>query len=71
MADLASMIAQLDTLQDARAMGVLKARMGDEEVTYRADSEMVAAISDLQSRIRLAQGQPAVRTVRLTSSKGL
>ena len=71
MADLSTMIAQLDRLQDARAKGVQRVRMGDEEITYRSDAEMVAAVSDLQRRINAAQGRPAVQAVRFTTSKGL
>jgi len=70
MADVATMTAQLDTLRDARAKGIQRARMGDEEITYRTDAEMVAAISDLESRIAAAQGR-TIRTVRFTTSKGL
>jgi hypothetical protein len=70
MADLATMLAQLETLREARAKGVQRARLGDEEVTYRPDPELAAAISDLESRITAAQGR-AVKTVRFTTSKGL
>ncbi|KKL05942.1 hypothetical protein LCGC14_2601000, partial [marine sediment metagenome] len=53
------------------AKGVQRVRMGDEEITYRSDAEMVAAVSDLQRRINAAQGRPAVQAVRFTTSKGL
>ncbi len=70
MTDIATMITQLDTLREHRAKGIQRARMGDEEITYRTDAEMVAAISDLESRISAAQGR-SIRTVRFTTSKGL
>ncbi|WP_216641228.1 phage head-tail joining protein [Oceaniglobus roseus] len=70
MADVATMMTQLDTLRAARAKGVSKLRLGDEEVTYRSDAEMAAAISDLESRLAAAQGR-TIRTVRFATSKGL
>jgi DNA-directed RNA polymerase sigma subunit (sigma70/sigma32) len=70
MADIATLQAQLDKLQDTRSKGVLRLRMGDEDVTYRTDAELAAAISALERRIAAAKGQ-TVRTVRFTSSKGL
>lgn len=70
MADIATLQAQLDKLQDTRSKGVLRLRMGDEDVTYRTDAELAAAISALEGRIAAAQGQ-TVRKVRFTSSKGL
>lgn len=70
MADLLTLKSQLATLQDVRAKGVLKVRMNDEEVTYRTDAELAAAISDLERRIAATQGQ-TIRQVRFHTSKGL
>lgn len=70
MADLATMTAQLSKLQDIRAKGAERVRMNGEEVTFRSDAEIAAAIGDLESRISTMQGR-TVRTVRFTTSKGL
>ena len=70
MADIAALEGELALLRDIRSRGVFRARIGEEEITYRTDAELSAAISDLEARISGAQGR-AVRTVRFTSSKGL
>lgn len=69
MADLATLQTQLAALQDVRSKGVLKVRMNGEEVTYRTDAELVAAISDIERRIAAAQGQ-SINRVRFNTSKG-
>ena len=70
MPDLTELQAQLDGLRAVRSKGINRARMGSEEVTYRTDAELLAAISDLESRIGTAQGT-TIRSVRFTTSKGL
>lgn len=70
MADLTTLQTQLAALQEVRSKGVLKVRMNGEEVTYRTDAELVAAISDIERRIAAAQGQ-TIRQVRFHTSKGL
>ena len=70
MPDLTELQTQLDGLRAVRAKGVNRLRMGAEEVTYRTDAELLAAICDLERRIAGAQGT-AIRTVRFASSKGL
>jgi hypothetical protein len=70
MADIVTMAAQLEELRGWRAKGVSRLRHGEEDVTFRSDAELAAAISDLEGRIAAAQGR-SVRTVRFTTSKGL
>ncbi|RRH71977.1 phage head-tail joining protein [Falsigemmobacter faecalis] len=66
----ADMIALRDKLILERARGVRSLQMGEEKVEYRSDTEMAAAIADLEMRInRASSHRPA--TVRFSSSKGL
>jgi hypothetical protein len=70
MADLAPLQTQLAALQDNRAKGVSNAKLGNgEELTFRTDRELAAAISDLERRIAATQGQ-TINRVRFNTSKG-
>lgn len=68
---LADMIAMRDRLTAARYAGTLKVKTGEDEVTYRSDAEMKAALVDLEQKIATASGTAPVRQVRISSSKGL
>jgi hypothetical protein len=70
MATLAEMQAMRDALVRARFAGTLRVRSGDEEVVYRSDAEMKAALADLDASIAAASGAPRTRLVYVTSSKG-
>ena len=70
MADVVTLLTQLAALQDIRASGVQSARTGDNEVSYRSEKDLAAAISDLERRIAAAQGQ-TINRVRFNTSKGL
>ena len=68
---LADMIAMRDRLTAARYAGVLKVKTGEDEVTYRSDAEMRAALADLETKIASASGTAPIRQIRIASSKGL
>ncbi|WP_372425844.1 phage head-tail joining protein [Salinarimonas chemoclinalis] len=70
MSDAAAIAARLETLRAARASAEKRVRFSDEEVEYRSDSEMAAAISDLERQLANATGR-RVRAVRFSYSKGL
>jgi hypothetical protein len=61
---------QLAQLQRVRASGERRVRFDREEVEYRTDAELAAAIADLERRIAAA-GRSGVSTVRFSYSKGL
>lgn len=71
MATLADLIAMREALERARFAGTLKVKSGDDEVTYRSDAELKAAIADLNARIESASGTARVTQIRVVSSKGL
>lgn len=66
---LAEMQAQLASLQNLRAKGVRRSRFGDDEVEFRSDSELAAAIADLEARIA-AEQRPSRRLIYPRTSKG-
>ena len=72
MATLGQLTAARDALSTARVQGVREVRDSNgESISYKSDSEMVAALSALDSEItKLTQGQPA-RRIMFTTSKGL
>lgn len=69
MTDLATMQEQLTELRAARASGVRRAEFRDRTVEYRSDTELAAAIRDLETRIAAAQGQPVVSVIRPRSAR--
>jgi len=66
--------AQLDSLRAVRAGGEKRVRYrgpnSEQEVEYKTDAELAAAIFDLERQINAAAGGKA-NTVRLFSSKGI
>jgi hypothetical protein len=66
---VAEMQEQLANLRALRAEGVRKTRFGEDETEYRSDSELAAAIADLESRIAAAL-TPSRRIIYPRTSKG-
>lgn len=66
--------AELETLRDelirARARGVRVVMYDGKRTEYSSDSEMAAAIADLEARIRRASA-PRPGAVLFSTSKGL
>jgi hypothetical protein len=65
---------ELETMRDAliraRAKGAREIQMNGERIRYGSDSEMAAAIADLDTRLRTASGaRPSA--IKFSSSKGL
>ncbi|MEW5890352.1 MAG: hypothetical protein AB1768_15225 [Pseudomonadota bacterium] len=69
--DLQTLKRLRDELLSARMSGVLTVKAGEQQVTYRSDAELCAALADLEARIAAAEGRPAVRRVRAWCAKGL
>ena len=69
--DTAELEALRDILLKARAGGIRSAKNANgEQVDYKTDAEMTAAINDLEARIRRAStARPT--SVHVSSSKGL
>jgi hypothetical protein len=61
---------RLEHLKRCRAGGTREVRMGDRAVAYKSDSEMAAAIADLERQIAALTTTP-VTTVLVSASKGL
>jgi hypothetical protein len=71
MADLSTLHDRLDALRALRAEGTSRVRFSDgREVAYRTDSEIAAAIADIERQIHDA-ARAAPKTVYLTTTKGL
>lgn len=71
MATLSQLQKWRDDLQDARFSGVRTVRDSNgEEITYKSDSEMRAALAALDSEIAALQRKPT-GFVRVQTSKGL
>lgn len=61
----------LAALREQRASGVRSTRFENDEVQYRSDAEIAAAIADLENRIVRLGGQSPVRVTYFKSSKGI
>ena len=63
--------AQREALQAARFNGVLTVKAGDKTLTYKSNTEIQAALSDLEREIARLQGRPRARRIRTVCGKGL
>ena len=71
MATLADVIRFRDDLRAARYSGARRFRdQNGEEIEYKGDREMAAALSALEAEIAAAQRRPA-STITFRTSKGL
>lgn len=71
MASAVELAARLEALRDVRASGTRKVSTVDiGEVEYRTDSELAAAIADLERQLASAV-QPRPKTVVITMKKGV
>jgi hypothetical protein len=68
---LEEMIAQRDALLVARFRGIRTVEIDGRRITYASDSEIAAAITDLERRIAAAQEGGRKRRILTSASKGL
>ncbi|MGE0038202.1 MAG: phage head-tail joining protein [Xanthobacteraceae bacterium] len=68
---LEEMTAQRDALLSARYRGVRTVEIDGRRVTYATDTEMAAAITDIERRIAAAQDGGRKRRILTSASKGL
>ena len=66
MADLATLIRDLEALKSDYRSGVLHTRFADREVWYRSADEMAQQITALENEIAALQGS-AVRNIHVRS----
>ena len=69
--ELDRMRTLLSALQEARYAGVRAVSYDGRTITYGSDSEMAAAITDLEGRIATASGSPRRRRWGTVATKGL
>ena len=63
--------AQLGELRRIRAGGVRSTSLQGEQVEFRSDSELAAAIADLEQQISQFRNPGPVRVTYITSTKGV
>jgi hypothetical protein len=68
---LEEMTEQRDALLAARFRGVRTVEVDGRRITYASDTEMAAAITDLERRIALAGSEGRRRRILTSASKGL
>jgi hypothetical protein len=68
---LEEMTAQRDALLEARYRGLRTVEIEGRRVTYASDTEMAAAITDLERRIAAAEEGGRKRRILTSASKGL
>lgn len=70
MATLAELQAHRAALEAARYSGNRRVRVGGTEVEFKSDSEMAAALADLDQRIKDASGTAPPATFQFIPCKG-
>jgi hypothetical protein len=65
------MTVQRDALLAARYAGIRTLEIDGRRVTYASDTEMAAAITDLERRIALGSSDGRRRRILTSASKGL
>ena len=68
---LEELTAQRDALLAARFRGVRTVEIDGRRVTYASDTEMAAAITDLERRIAAAEEGGRKRRILTSATKGL
>lgn len=69
---LQSLQKSRERLQDARFQGVLTFRdQNGEQVTYKTDAEMAAALKALDAEIARLEGRAPASTIHFRTSKGI
>jgi hypothetical protein len=68
---LEEMAAHRDALLAARFRGVRTVEIDGRRITYASDTEMAAAITDLERRIAAVQDGGRKRRILTSASKGL
>jgi hypothetical protein len=69
--NLEELTTRRDALLAARYRGVRTVEIEGRRISYATDTEMAAAIADLERRIEQAEAGARRRIVRTTASKGL
>ena len=70
MADLTTLTAWRDKLEENRAKGLLTVESDGDRVTYKSDADMAAALASLNAQIAQLSGT-RITDIRIESSKGL
>ena len=70
MPTLSELETRLETLKAQRASGIARVTYDGKTVEYRGDSEIAAAICDIEAEISKEQGITPVRNIRFRTSKG-
>ncbi len=70
MATTEELTAKIEALKSQRASGVARVSYDGKAIEYRGDSEIVAAIRDLELELSKLNGTEPVRQIRTFTSKG-
>ncbi|MFG6584749.1 phage head-tail joining protein [Sulfitobacter sp. 1A12779] len=68
---LEELTACRDRLRRARFKGIMTVRMDGEEVTYKTDAQMAAALASIEAEISKLTRGPRPRTIYPQTTKGL
>lgn len=65
------LIALRDELLRARLSGVQSVKAGEQQVTYRSDGELAAALAEVERQLAARQARRPIRAIRVYCQKGL
>jgi hypothetical protein len=63
--------ARLEALKAQRDSAVARVSYDGRSVEYRGTAEIARAMAELEKELQVLQGKPAVRQIRVYTSKGL
>ena len=61
---------RLEELRGLRASGLRSARFGEDEIEYKSDADLAAAIADLERQIAALAGRSPIQFVNFRYRKG-
>ena len=70
MVDLTELKQRREDLLRNRTDGVARTKFGEDEVEYRSDSEIAAALASLDREIAALEGRQSVQTINFRSKRG-
>lgn len=65
------LLALRDELWRARLSGAQSVKAGEQQVTYRSDAEIAAALAEIERLIAALDNRSPIRAVRVFAKKGL
>jgi hypothetical protein len=71
MAERATIVSRIAEIEEAIALGALRVKTGERDVTFRSLEEMRSVLSDLQGELAGIDGARRTRVLRFATRRGI